>query len=276
VGAITDAATFKESKIVHRGAMILSFSLRSGGRMCRPVWSPKLNVRKLHMLKKEIPSINENSSLNPRDWDFHLLESGDLNQACELILLSMASNCDDFGIGSENSILEGFFVKLGIMCRSRFRLRNPSMILSSDAFILVATERGSKKIAGLVEINLVDPDGGKCDVLSNPFRSLEPKPVSEPYLCNLCVAAAHKRKGLGKLLCEVAQELVVTHWKMNTMHLHFFSKNTAASALYIGMGYKLISSEVVDPDDDTNLLLFYSMDLKGSADQKATIQPREW
>ena len=244
--------------------------------MCQPGWSPKTSVRKLHMLREELPSMKEDCSLSLKDWDFHLLESGDLNQACDLILLAMASNYDDLGIGTEESIFERLFLKLGIMSRSRFRLRNPSMVLSSDAFILVATERGSKEIAGLVEINLVVPDGGLCEVISNPFRSLDANPVSEPYLCNLCVATAHKRKGLGKLLCEVSQELVVSQWKKNSMHLHFFSRNKAARALYIGMGYKLISSERVDPEDRTNLLLYYSIDLNRSKDNMSTVKPGEW
>jgi ribosomal protein S18 acetylase RimI-like enzyme len=59
----------------------------------------------------------------------------------------------------------------------------------------------------------------------------------QPYFFNLIVADAHKKKGLGKLLCEVAQELVVTHWRKEVMYLHAYRENFAATALYKKLGH---------------------------------------
>lgn len=194
----------------------------------------------------------ENVSFSLREWDFHLLESADLNEACDLIMIGIESDLKNHDIYIDKSVFDRIVLKLGMMFRSRFRLSNPSMALSSDSVILAATLRGSKKIAAVVEIALLNPDGRIISLFDNPLRFSAAQPHDQPYLFNLIVADAHKKKGLGKLLCEVTHELVYTHWKKEVMYLHVYEDNIAATALYKKLGYKVSQAQVYETQDGRN------------------------
>ena len=71
-----------------------------------------------------------------------------------------------------------------------------------------------KVLIGLVEICLEKPTG----LLTPPLRPVDffgllpankAKQGSgfKPYLCNLCIAEAGRRKGLGKLLCSICEQV---------------------------------------------------------------------
>jgi hypothetical protein len=55
------------------------------------------------------------------------------------------------------------------------------------------------------------------------------------------VADKHKRKGLGKMLCQLCEELVQIHWGKDVMYLHVEQRNSAAQALYKGLGYTIVT-----------------------------------
>ena len=73
-------------------------------------------------------------------------------------------------------------------------------------------------LIGLVEICLEKPTG----LLTPPLRPVDfvgllpatkAKQGSgfQPYLCNLCIAEAGRRRGLGKLLCSICEEVLSTY-----------------------------------------------------------------
>jgi ribosomal protein S18 acetylase RimI-like enzyme len=229
--------------------MIANRSRTNALRICRTRIHQPVAGRKLHTLFRQPVPSTENVSFSSREWDFHLLESADLNQARDLIIFGIESTSNNHETYIGKSIFDKLVIKLGMMFRSRFRLSNPSMALSSDSVILAATLRGSPEIAAVVEITLLNPDGRIISLFDNPLRSAAAQPDDQPYLFNLIVADAHKKKGLGKLLCEVAHELVVTHWRKEVMYLHVYKENIAATALYKKLGYKATQRRVHETQD---------------------------
>ena len=92
-------------------------------------------------------------------------------------------------------------------------------------------------MVGIVEVSLEEPDGNLAPPLQSPFRG--PVRVCEmPYLCNLSIDKKYRRRGLGRLLCEVCERIVMGYWEKTVMYLHVETKNKAAQHLYINMGYE--------------------------------------
>ena len=241
--------------------MMMHLSRRAALRVNRPASRHKFCRRNLHVLSKEALPPTDAMSFS-KEWDFHLLEIDDLTAVCGLLVEGIDSIMNDYGIGGGNSIFNGPYIKLSLRLRSRQRLTNPSLELSSNSFVLVATPKGSSEIAAIVEIMLIK-DGEFPHFLPNYFRSVKPDPSHEPYLFNLCVREVHKKKGLGKLICEVAQELVQVYWRKETMNLHVLKGNLRAQNLYERMGYQLMwTKNVHDTEDDKESVLFYSLRLR--------------
>jgi ribosomal protein S18 acetylase RimI-like enzyme len=256
--------------------MIANRSRTNALRICRSKLHQPVAARKLHTLFRQPVPSPENVSQSSREWDFHLLESADLNQACDLIIQGIESNSKDYDIYVGKSIFDRVVIKLGMMFRSRFRLSNPTMALSSDSVILAATLRGSPEIVAVVEFTLLNPDGRIISLFDNPFRFSAARPNDQPYLFNLMVADAYKKKGLGKLLCGVAHGLVVTHWRKEVMYLHVYRENIAATALYKKLGYKVTQTRVRKTEDGHGTPpVHYSIDLKSWQDRSAHDAPIE-
>ena len=205
----------------------------------------------------EIPESIPPSVLD--SWVFSLLERKDLAYASQFALDSFYSPRVVFNMQGASSfelwILNGLKVwhekidrsdtyngnYLGFRSRSGDRLSNPNLEPSSDSFILVASPRSnSTQIAGLVEICLEVADGKLAPPIQWPWK---PKLTGSecPYLCNLCVDTTVRRQGLGSILVDVAEKLVVKHWKKRTMYLHVEKKNVAAHKLYSKLDYALAS-----------------------------------
>ena len=221
--------------------MMVRYSTRAAAqRICKAASNVKTCERKLHALGRDaIPP----SDLVPfsKEWDFHLVETSDMAQVCELILASIASNSDEYGVGGGESIFNSPFIKIGMRWRSRDRLSNPTVEISSNSLVVAATVKGTSKIAAIVEIKLL-PEGDHVPFLSNPFRSKETDPTYQPCLFNLCVRESHRNKGLGKLMCQIVQEIAFIKWKKDIMYLHVLQGNLAARKLYINLGYKQITN----------------------------------
>ena len=85
-----------------------------------------------------------------------------------------------------------------------------------------------RTLIGLVEICLEKPTG----LLTSPMRPVDffgllpankAKQGSgfKPYICNLCIAEAGRRKGLGKLLCSICEQVMfIKTIMMHTYILH--------------------------------------------------------
>ena len=83
------------------------------------------------------------------------------------------------------------------------------------------------KLIGLVEICLEKPTG----LLTPPLRPVDffgllpankAKQGSgfQPYLCNLCIAEAGRRRGLGKLLCSICEQVLSTNCIHTYIHTY--------------------------------------------------------
>ena len=166
-------------------------------------------------------------------WDFHLLERKDLDVASELALecfyeARLALNFEDMDSSSVEykvwkkimdsfTSMDKFDTKfgnfLGFYSRSGSRLANPSFERSNESFLLAATEKGkedSEDVVAMVEICLEKVTGKLAPAIANPFRNKRNLDGDEQlYLCNLCVAKSARRKGLGRLLCELSEELAI-------------------------------------------------------------------
>ena len=248
----------------------------------------------LHKLEKELPS-RDLMPASSKDWDFHLLETSDLRAASELALecfytprltlsLSGMSNTEKwiwggiinfYGAVDRSDTRNGNY--LGMKSRSGNRLSRPSLSLTTDSFILVATPAGNQKgvgppeLAAIVEICVEKPGGKLAPPIANPFRKKVARDDEQPYLCNLCVGEAYRRRGLGRLICELAEELAQIHWDRKVMYLHVEKSNTAAQALYLGMGYQLVTpglSAWEKKMEGIENILYYSNNLKRLWDGK--------
>ena len=255
---------------------------------CNRAHSADTSSLKLHRLDKELP-LRENMPSSAKDWDFHLLETADLKAASELALecfyspritLSLNGMSDTekwiwggiinfYGAVDKSDTRNGNY--LGMKSRSGGRLSRPSLSLTTDSFILVATpagqdkSNGSPELAAIVEICVEQPGGKLAPPIANPFRKKIARDDEQPYLCNLCVGEAYRRRGLGRLICELSEELVQTQWNKKIMYLHVEKSNSAAQALYLGMGYQLVTpglSAWEKKMEGIENILYYSNDLK--------------
>lgn len=212
----------------------------------------KTRLQLLSISEDIIPS----SILKDNDtWDFYLLERKDVDAAVKVTIETFYNprlilNMDGMtGIerllwtsvdNTFQSLDKGDYyinVFLGFITRSGKRLQNPSVDISPDSLILVATPKDRINIAGLVEILLEKPEGNIA-----PSIQLFKFPITnsfEPYLCNLCVLQEYRRRGLGTTLCTICEYIVQKHWKRNTMYLHVEDNNDAALSMYLRMGYSL-------------------------------------
>jgi len=177
---------------------------------------------------KEITNNNNNNDYQI-NWDFYLLEMNDIKNAVEATMKTfykprLILNMDNmtgiekiFWTSIDNafqSLDKGDYynnVFLGFLTRSGKRLKNPSLDITPDSLILVATPKESQQIAGLVEILLEKPEGNIAPSIQ--FFKFPITDSDEPYLCNLCVLNEHRRKGLGTTLCKICEYIAQKYWK---------------------------------------------------------------
>jgi len=209
-------------------------------------------------------------------WDFHLLESSDLENASQLAvdafyrprLTINSKGMSGFEVWFAETFVGPFNAfdkfdtfltnKWGFESRSRSRLSKPSLKPSSESFILATTLKRNREgesndnrnnvinygnevdnnpIVGIVEISLEKPDGNLAPAVQI-FPRPPPTDKDQAYLCNLCVSKQHRRTGMGKALCQLSEQLVVKHWGRKQMYLHVEDSNVAARTLYNSMGYE--------------------------------------
>ena len=228
-------------------------------------------------------------------YDFYLIESKDIDEASRLALdcfyqprlkLNLGGDVSKDSLESIfwNSII-GFFNNIdkndsllknwiGFTFRSAGRLKTPNFELSKESFIIGCTEKDNDKLIGCVEICLEEPTGLLTDPITiSPFSSkYNLKGREQPYLCNLCVHPSQRRQGLGIVLCQLCEELVVYHWPAQyarKMYLHVEEKNEAALCLYTKMGYQVSDKTDRLGDKAKKLnglegILFYERELVGA------------
>lgn len=209
----------------------------------------------------EIISNKEVIINNIDKYDFHLIESSDLNDIVNITIDSFYKprfNIDTTHLtGIEKilwkyilSILNGFdkfdFYQssyLGFYTRSYHRIQNPNFDMNGDSLIFCATFKNDTKPIATVEICLEKPCGRLAPPIKIPFKENPLKFVDDiyqPYLCNLCVLKDYRRTGLGRIVCRFVEEVVKSKWNKNQMYLHVDQGNIAAKSLYNGMNYEEI------------------------------------
>jgi ribosomal protein S18 acetylase RimI-like enzyme len=102
-------------------------------------------------------------------------------------------------------------------------------------------------VVGAAELALQPCDGELPTNFNLPFTAAATAAGSVecfPYLCNLAVAPAARRRGVAKRLVRICEEIAMRQWDHDCMYLHVGSGNAAAVALYENSGF------VPVPDDE--------------------------
>lgn len=131
-----------------------------------------------------------------------------------------------------------------------------------STLIILTSTIDTGEIAGLVEISMEEPNGKLAPPLQS-FKGFPPK-SAQPYLCNLAVRKSCRQQGLGSILCELCEHIVLTYWKRSKLYLHVMNDNIAAQSLYRRLGYNLArfgipswERKILGLDD----LIYYSKDI---------------
>lgn len=134
------------------------------------------------------------------------------------------------------------------------RLKSPSVKLPrgfqieghSLGVMLVPTGSPDGPPAAFFELFLMPPDGRRPDDPEAQFwpllRQERPRLFWEPYLSNLCVSPAYRRKGLGRATTALAERVVREVWGKEWLYLH---ADIDAVDFYWACGYE--TNEAFDP-----------------------------
>eukprot|EP00929_Paragymnodinium_shiwhaense_P101341 TRINITY_DN6435_c0_g1_i1.p1 TRINITY_DN6435_c0_g1~~TRINITY_DN6435_c0_g1_i1.p1 ORF type:complete len:394 (+),score=110.69 TRINITY_DN6435_c0_g1_i1:81-1262(+) len=158
------------------------------------------------------------------------------------------------------SVRKGMAGRLGAYCSvvgtdfsvPRPTLRRPVAVGSAEkpevglVLALRSTERdaeGRQPIVGLVDISLWPADGR----VKAPDARSKPGCASKPYMLNLCVSPAYRRRGLAKALLSITERVLADAWRDVEFYLHVEDDKAPANALYEAVGYEAMDYEY-DPD----------------------------
>lgn len=108
-------------------------------------------------------------------------------------------------------------VKDGFVTRAYNRLKYPSICKTADSMIVAAYDKD--KIVAVIEVY----------------------PTQEAYICNLSVCSGVRRRGLGRFMCILIEDLVRSYWGTSAVSLHVEQTNTRAKNLYESMDYEMKS-----------------------------------
>lgn len=92
---------------------------------------------------------------------------------------------------------------------------------------------GGGALAALVDLSLWPADGR----VKLPGARSKPGEPSRPYMLNLCVASAYRRRGLARKLLALSERLVGEIWGDSELFLHVEDDKLPANALYEATGY---------------------------------------
>jgi len=109
------------------------------------------------------------------------------------------------------------------------------------ALVPVASTDGP--LAALVDLSLWPNDGR----VRAPGARSKPGVASRPYMLNLCVAPAYRRRGLARALLDLTERVVRDVWGDSDIFLHVEDDKAPANALYEAMGYAPVKY-VYDPE----------------------------
>ena len=105
-----------------------------------------------------------------------------------------------------------------------------------DLGLVLCLERRSTQpedFAGLVDLSLW-PDDGR---IRAPGAKTKPGVASKPYVLNLCVDPAYRRRGLARKLMGISERLMCDIWGDSEVCLHVEDDQIAANELYERLDY---------------------------------------
>jgi ribosomal protein S18 acetylase RimI-like enzyme len=112
---------------------------------------------------------------------------------------------------------------------------------------LVAADESSGRILAFVELSVRALDGQvPTDMLDDAaaFAQRLLRPQGQPlekcaYLCNLCVASAARRRGIGSALVRASESVVgPSGWGFAALHLHVGTQDEPTRRLYRSLGFR--------------------------------------
>jgi len=125
-------------------------------------------------------------------------------------------------------------------------LRPPGRSFEGHGLGLMLVQRGRPDAAPVAfcELCLLPNDGRQADDTAEVIAMLSLDPLdatAQPYLLNFCVAKEFRRRGIGRSLLHLAEDIVQRVWGGKRLYLHA-TDDEAASALYTSAGYELVGS----------------------------------
>mmetsp|Transcript_8189 Transcript_8189/g.22492 ORF Transcript_8189/g.22492 Transcript_8189/m.22492 type:complete len:361 (-) Transcript_8189:312-1394(-) len=143
--------------------------------------------------------------------------------------------------------LEKFVVRLAMSETLYRKMKDPSVQrprgrqLDGHGMGLVLVERGStdRLPVAFCELCLLKNDGSRPDDSAQLMPMLLGRDLSsdeQPYMLNLCVARAWRRRGVGKAFLRLVENIVRDTWKDDCLYLHA-DRDEAAFGLYSSAGY---------------------------------------
>ncbi|CAE8608928.1 unnamed protein product, partial [Polarella glacialis] len=98
---------------------------------------------------------------------------------------------------------------------------------------LESTSAERQPFAGLVDLSLW-PDDGRVRA---PGARSKPGACSKPYVLNLCIDPAYRRRGLARALMALCERVVRDVWVDSVMLLHVEDDKVPANTMYENMNY---------------------------------------
>ena len=150
---------------------------------------------------------------------------------------------------------------LGLRARCGARLKKPTRLTDPNdrgAVMLIAARPSGSECVAAVELRLRRADGAHptplpmLDALRDAFSARSGAP-DRPYISNVCVADACRRRGVAQALMDAAEHLAGPEgWGYDSVFLHVHEENPAALGLYEALAY-----EKLEALDEAPLRYFY-------------------
>ena len=252
---------------IYLTSSILSSSLHStesypgATNLLNGYYFKKISARSTTLRVYELTDIDRFSLNIPKSemWNIGLMEEQDLEKVSNFLLESFFVPTFKFNslkvsqfeawilenIIKFRNYIEKFELYLGnflgFKTRCGRRLSRPNLLPGEDSLVLIIVNKITGSVIGVVELGLEKPNGKLSPAISSPLK-LPVTSEHEPYLCNLCVSNSYRRNGIGKLLCEIGENIVLKKWNKRSIYLHVEKKNEAAVSLYKKLNYVCIDS----------------------------------
>jgi len=142
-------------------------------------------------------------------------------------------------------------VRIGLVQNLQRVLLRPSVQLPPGrsfeghglGLMLLPRGRSGGPPAAFCELCLLPNDGRKVDDMAEVMSMLSVEQLddtAEPYLLNFCVAGEFRRRGVGRALLRLAEDIVQEVWGRQCLYLHA-DDDEAATGFYRSAGYELVA-----------------------------------